>query len=210
MVNNEIQSSDLSNCRDQLNILTISSFKTKDPEKIENENDDHDQDTSEITSFRKEVFCTNDNLLNVFQDSTVVRMAAEIEKKIKFVARFECDDCMNVLDDNEKIFSTCHKYAPCLSTVLIGKVVYKFVNLFKNKKNISYKILLECILNNIDDANIFSDFVCGNDHKKYFIDFISQDFIRMQTVYIAKTETLNEQNEMLRKKLRKTVHFSGQ
>lgn len=210
LIHNEIQSSDLSNCRDQLSILTISSFKKKDPQIALNEDNDEDLNSVDILSFRNESFCPNDNVLDVFQDTSTVRMAAEIENKIQFVARFECEECMNVLEENEKISSSFHKYSPCSSTVLIGKVVYKFINLFKNKRNISYNVLLECILKNIKSNTIFPNFACEETHKEYFINYLTQEFIRMHTVYIAKTETLHEQKLMLRKKLTKAIHHRGQ
>lgn len=100
-------------------------------------------------------------------------------------------------------------YTPCLSTVLIGKIVYKFFNIFKNDKTMSYKILLETILRNIDKDNVFLNFNCENEHKEYFLDFIVKEFIRMRAVYIAKTSTLNEQKRILRKQLSKAIHFRG-
>lgn len=66
LVHNEIQSSDLSNCRDQLNILTISSFKKKDPETLPSENNNNDENSADIHSFQRELFSANDNLLDVF------------------------------------------------------------------------------------------------------------------------------------------------
>lgn len=210
LIHNEIVSSDLSNCSDQLKILTVSSFKQKEGEICVDESNDQVGEAEEIARFINDPFCANDYLQNVFEDSTIVRMANEIETKIKMVARFDCENCMDVLNNNQEISSDFHKYRPCFSTILIGKVVYKFVNIFKNEKNLDYQILLETILKNIDKNNIFPNFNCGYEHKDYFVTFIAQEFIRMRAVYIAKTSTLMEQKKMLRKKYRKTIHFSGQ
>lgn len=209
LVHNEIQSSELSNCIDQLKIFTISSFKKKDIDTVL-ENNESDENSNDIASFRGELFSTNDNILDVFKDSTIIRMASEIENKIRFVARFDCQNCIDVLDNDDKICSDFHKFKPSLSSVLIGKVVYKYANIFKNKRTITYNLLLETILKNIKLVNTFPNFSCEDDHKQYFINFFVQEFIRMHNVYVAKTETLNEQRIMLRSKLRNAVHFSGQ
>lgn len=207
LIHNEIVSSDLSNCTDQLNILTVSSFRERS---IANEGNDQNDDAGQIASFKAHRFCTNDNLLNVFQDSTIVRTADEIENKLKFIARFDCDTCIEVLDIHEKICSDFHKYSPCMSTALIGRIVYKFMDIFKNERDISYDILLETVLQNIDDIITFPNFNCEDDHKKYFINFMAEEFIRARAVYIAKTDTLNEQKLMLRKKLKSAINFQGQ
>lgn len=131
LIHNEIVSSDLSNCSDQLKILTVSSLKQK--ENAICESNDQTDEAEGNTDFMNDRFCANDYLLNVFKDSTVVRMAIEIETKIKMVARFDCENCMNVLNDNPGMQSDFHKYMPCLSIILIGKVVFKFVDIFKNK-----------------------------------------------------------------------------
>lgn len=204
LVHNEIMSSDLSNCTDQLKILTISSLKQKEMEICAHELDDEEIDSIIIN----DRFCPNDYLQNVFQDSTVIRMANDIENKIQLIARFECENCMDVLTNNQTNWSESHSC--CLSTVLIGKIVYKFFNIFKNKRNISYEILIETISQNIDKDIVFPNFGCENEHKEYFINFIVKEFIRMRAVYIAKTSTLNEQRRMLRKQLNKAVHFQGQ
>lgn len=72
LIHNEIESSDLSNCTDQLNILTVSSFRKKS---ISNESNDQNNDAEKVISFMAHHFYPNDNLLNVFQDSTIVRTA---------------------------------------------------------------------------------------------------------------------------------------
>lgn len=166
LVHNEITSSEFSNCMDQLKILTVSSLKPKGNESIEiNELNNNDE---EIASIRNDPFCVNDYLQNVYQDSTLVKMANDIEHKIKFIARFECANCMDVFDNNEKVSSDFYKCNPCLSTVLIAKVAYKFVNIFKNKRTINYDTLLEVILQKIDEDNIYPNFACEAEHKQYF------------------------------------------
>lgn len=208
LIHNEIISSEFSNCMDQLKILTVSSFKQAVTESIEinglNDNED------EITSMKNDPFCANDYLQNVFQDSTVIMMANDIEHKIKFIARFECENCIDVLNNNEKVSSNFHKGNPCLSTILIGKVAYKFVNIFKNKRTISYETLLEIIFQNIDETICFPNFTCEAEHKQYFVKFIVEEFIRTRAVYIAKNDTLEERKLMLRKKLNEVIHREGQ
>lgn len=97
-----------------------------------------------------------------------------------------------------------------MSTALIGRIVYKFMNIFKNERDISYHVLLETILQNINTTVIFPNYNCEDDHQTYFINFIAEEFIRARAVYIAKTETLKEQKLMLRKKLKSAIHFQGQ
>lgn len=206
IVHNEIISSELSNCQDQLKILTISSLKKKSNEGIPNNIIiDNERDRLIV-----EVFCPNDVLLDFFQETSIVQTSEEIEKKIQNIARFQCESCMNVLNDHDKVSSGSHNFTPCFSTVLIGKVVQKFLNLYKNNRIGNYDLLIEVILQNIKNDLVFQNFICSADHKMHFITFIVHEFIRMRAVYVAKNDTLNEQTLMLRKKLRKYVHFHGQ
>lgn len=205
-VHNEIISSDLSNCQDQLTILSISSLKKKSNEGIPNniiiEN--------ERVRLMNEVFCSNDFLLDLFLETSIVATSDEIEKKIQNIARFQCERCMNVLKDHDKVSSESHKFTPCFSTVLIGKIVHKFLTIYKNNRIGNYDLLIEVILQNISNDTVFQNFICSADHKMHFITFIVHEFIRMRAEYVAKNDTLNEQTLMLRKKLRRYVHFHGQ
>lgn len=93
---------------------------------------------------------------------------------------------------------------------MIGKVVLKFLDIYKNKNIENYESLLHVTFQNIVDDSIFPNFDCSLEHKAYFIDFLVQEFIRIRSVYITKNDTLIEQRLMLRKKLKERVHFLGQ
>lgn len=95
LLNLEIQSSIFSNCRDQLNILTVSSKK----------NDLADRFV--ISEIRDQIefefdFNPNDQLLDPFRETLIVSVAAEIESRIR-KATYKCTPCAMVLVENNKI-----------------------------------------------------------------------------------------------------------
>lgn len=214
LVDNEINCSAFSNVKDQLKILNISS-------KRNSHNDEQANNSIDPTEKKKLLeelanFCCNDMLLNSCEEATIAFIAGQIEKQISFVGIFNCDNCKNVLIQNEKI---CGDFiesdiiqTPCISTVYICKIAHKYFELLRNKIDVNYSILLEKILEQIDLDSIYKKtiFFCGDDHVNFFVRYIAEEFIRIRATYVAKHITLEEQKLMCRTKYTQTVNFLGQ
>lgn len=84
--------------------------------------------------------------------------------------------------------------------------------MFIKSVDFKYYILLETILEEIDLDIVYcdSDFRLHEEHKKYLVNFIVEEYIRTTAHELARKLALNEQKEMLRHKLTKTVQFLGQ
>lgn len=210
LINNEITSSEHSNCLDRLKIYFIPSTRKS----IEN----HTETPlpTEYPPSSIEPFTANDNILDALRDATICQIASEIEYKIRSAARFGCNLCLNIFDENDKVVAEClkngHLRLPCISTAHICKVASKYLDIFMTQFKYNYPILLDSILREIDNENMFSgsNFEHHFDHKMYFIQFIAEEYIRIKATYIAKNLTLKEQEKMMRNKLNKAIHFVGQ
>lgn len=78
--------------------------------------------------------------------------------------------------------------------------------------NFDYDILVSGISRDISYVNMYArtDFEGHEHHKFSIVEFIVEEFIRIQANYMAKNATLNEQEKMLRNKLKKIIHNLGQ
>lgn len=217
LVNREITSSALSNCQDRLNIFFVPSSKPKkNVEEVESSKSVKANSDS-LCEWIANPLTPNDILVDVGKEATVVQRAADIEWKIREnFERFKCRACFNVLNENRKNvvnISSSHEFqSPCESTTFICKVAWKYLDIFIKRTQFEHEALIVTIINAIDFQTIFvdTDFELHSEHKHYFIQFIAEEFIRMQSIYIAKNLTLKEQSKLLRNKLNKTIHFMGQ
>lgn len=189
LINNEIEASVHANCIDNLNIYFVSSTQNaiSTHTHIEEQNGELQMNMEEIIHFTP-----NDNLFDAYEEATICNIASNIEQIIRNKANFQCDLCLNVLNENNKvsidIFEKQEK--PCLSTVHLCKVAKKYFNMFRVEIKFDY-------------AFEKSNFSTHEDHKQYFIDFIVQEFIRIQATYIAKHLTINERSKLKRESLMK-------
>lgn len=85
LVNKEITASIKANCKDNLNIFFVSSTPKLDDLQIE----------TELNEFTEEIepFSTSDNVLDVYEEATVCKIASDIEKTIRCKANFDCELC---------------------------------------------------------------------------------------------------------------------
>lgn len=205
LVNYEIEASVRANCLDNLNIYFISS--APNPEANEAEIEEVQENIEDI-----EHFTPNDNLFDAYKEATICKIASNIEQIIRNRANFECDLCLNVLNENEKvsieIFDN-QQYKLCVAAVYICKVSQKYFDIFRSDVTFNYSHLVETFQNEIDYENTFknSDFRTHEGHKHYFVEYILREFIRIQATYIAKNLTLKEQEKLQRNLLNKRAQL---
>lgn len=220
-VNTEINCSSLSNCIDSLNILTISSNKQKPTETGCSGVKFGVRDYLEYVEEHRGTTPINscDSTFDSLEDCSTAHVACMIERKIENCessGRFSCDKCSEVFSTNEKIIISAtinpEKKKTCKSTFEICDIANKHLKATMLELNFDYDILVSGISRDISYVNMYArtDFE-GHEHHKFFIvEFIVEEFIRIQANYMAKNATLNEQEKMLRNKLKKIIHNLGQ
>lgn len=175
LINREIRASNETNCRDKLNILQIPS--TSRGYSISNT-----PPAPESGSDNIEPFSSNDYLLNSFEDATIVNIAANIEHKIQ-QQYFNCDLCSNILNENTIVAddsnTSVNFRSPCVSTTYICKVAKKYFELYSKQIEFKYYLLFEAILDQIDFDAVYcnSNFNTHEEHKKFFVDFVVEEYI---------------------------------
>lgn len=207
LIKNEIKTSEWANCTDKLEIASFPSSRQKPPNNINIPsfnipiNDDPERKLNE-----------NDYLIDCCEEVSIASIAGAIEEKIQKKGRFECD-CRFVISRNEKVVNLTlpNNHIPCITTLHVCKVANVVFNSCRNQINFDYGKLVENIMDSIDFENVFNVyFVCDLSHKKGFVKYIIEEFIRLQATYIAKNLTLIEQKFLCSKLLKKKSHFLGQ
>lgn len=214
LINKEINSSSLANCKDKLCIYFVASTsKDKRLEMIDSTNDA----SGERKENQLEKFSANDNLLDIYSELTICQIASDIEQKILNIARFDCELRMNVFDENDKIPSSIIPHAlssPCISTVHLCKIAKIILDIYKTEKTFRYSSLLENTQMEIDLDNIYakSDFSLHEEegHLEFIIDFVIDECIRINAKNLAKKLTLIEKEKLLKTKKNKQLsHIMG-
>lgn len=228
LVNIELTCSVFSNCRDNLDILRVSSS-------AHNQNQTPRSPPSGVqllqadTIFSEDKIEINNNEENTSVDEnengtfyidgsdiTLAHISGIIEHKIRNVARFNCEECLNVLDENKKCsilhVATQNSCVPTQSTFHICKTANRFLMIHASRIDFIYADLLKDIKNELQHDTLFdsSDFQHDEAHKQHFIMFIVHELIRIRATYLAKNVTLHEQKKFLRRKLHRTIHIYGQ
>lgn len=75
-----------------------------------------------------------------------------------------------------------------------------------------FRVLYYMIFKEIDFEKVFdeSDFKDHEQHKYYLIKCIVDEYIRIKTTRTSKQITLDQYDKLLRTKLTRLIHFSGQ
>lgn len=212
---NEISSSKTANCVDQLKLFNVSSKRQHQSQQNEWQqiNIQFESNEEEVESFLTMQPNENDFLINCYEEATIASVASSIEQKILRSGRFECD-CVNVLERNEKVTGLdvqSNYVPPCISTMYACKVANICFNFFKNQISFNYNMLIDKIMRTIDfDCVFLQNFDCDITHKRGFIQYIVEEYIRIHANYIAKNMTLVEQKILCRKYLKKLIHFHGE
>lgn len=219
VINNEITSSELSNCKDSLNILYVSSRRPKlapVQSSAHEQLPEYDEFLANIQHVAgKEEIDSCNYLLDNLEDTSIAHTAGWIENKIETSGCFLCTECVNVFHDNDQVndgIKTAKSQSPCRTTYKICGIAHRHVKVFETNKKFNYNKLLSNVMMEIDFKTAYSktNFEGHESHKYYFIKTIVEEYIRAQANYIAKRVTLVEQKKMLRSKLKKLVHFHNQ
>lgn len=163
---NEVKSSELAYCKDSLNILTVSSKQQNRLHNIEQdpniivyatEDEDELEDESDETLIANELIRENEQIknghafdekLNCLEDSSIAFFAGSIERKITG-SGFNCVECLNVFNDNEKIdgpfFDNNSTQKPCKSTFSICKTTHFFFDRYKDSKIFDFNLIINSI-----------------------------------------------------------------
>lgn len=215
VVCNEILSSEKSNCEDNLNLTILnvssrSSHVSNSDNTISTVEKPGDSEHLERSNEIRENFEPNEEMT-----LSIAYIAGTIEEQIEKMGRFECGDCFDLFSVNDKItvdISSKSNRAPCQSTFDICYVAHKYVQNLSQDYRYTFSNAKDDTLHEFDSETAFSktNFEGHETHKDFFIEFILTRYIHVQATYIAKRVTLREQKILLRNKLRKFIHFSGQ
>lgn len=227
---NEIKASELANCCDSLNILTVSSSKktaiaVKESRNtwpllksdldtiIEEEEHDIEFQAASDRSIQ------NQRVLGKFENVSISFVAGIIEKKIGS-SRHGCPECDPILDAifdvNIKVNCQCVENAatqiPCLFDIC-ERAHHVFTrHCIQHSFSINYDNILKDTYKDLATIILYeeSDFSHNLEHKRFIINFVTEEYIRMHATYVAKCLTSDEQAKMYRNYLKKKVHFYGQ
>lgn len=137
-----------------------------------------------------------------------------IEKKILTSDSFDCDLCRTVFDENQKlqtafVSARFEGRRPCRDTHLICKTADHFMKIELLKGNSNLNVLRAAILSSLEPVSLFSRsiFTYHADHKLFLIKFIINEYVRTKGVYMARKTTLDLQQQQVRQRYTKLIHF---
>lgn len=224
---NEITSSELANCEDNLNVLTVTSAKINRLPLLEDQNsidfidfqESEDDEAINVANWaiETEEFMQDLGTVKSKEDATIAFFAGSVERRIES-SRMDCAFCQNVFKENDKIDGTFVENPkaprPCKSTFFICKCTHEIFDKGRMHPQFNYSIILSSIKRAISNQNLFSqskfDHEEGEFHKECYIDGIIDEYVRIYGTYIARCLTLEQQQLMLRSRNKRTTIFSGQ
>lgn len=216
VVTNDIKSSEKANCEDALS-LDILSVSTRRPNHNVDRNEHHRNppETEPVNANKSDRIETNEFELNDLEARSVAQLAGIIEDKIAEKARFSCAECRKIFSENDKITHSSRSgltTIPCQTTFDICCSAKKHIDKLTTDSSYTYADLLNETTNELDYKTAFSktNFEGHDDHKRYFISFIAEEYIRAQANYIAKKVTLQEQQILLGNRAKKIRQSKGQ
>lgn len=189
------------------------------------EGDDIDYLASEEDDVELHQICdtsiANQRSKGKFEDISISFVAGLIERKIES-SRLGCQNCGPILDtifhvndkiDSDLVNSPASK-RPCKSTFKICECAHEMFtrHCIRDGFVVKYESILKDIYNKLAGEVLYenSDFSHDLDHKRHLINFVTEEYIRMNATYVAKCLTLDEQAKMYRNHLKKIIHFYGQ
>lgn len=227
LVNLECTASNVANCKDALNILTIPStskppnsvlqtFSTTTNSQINIDSDDdtyNDLELNQMIENHSPIQSPHQFEQNNLENATIAYFTGIIEKKIQG-GRFECDEgeCNSIFERNEEIDSnmvdTKFTQKPCLSSFRICQIVHKLFGEHSKKVDFNYKKMLDQIKQKIPFNDLYpeTDFAHDIGHKVYFVNYFIDEYVRHYGHYLAKHYTLEQHQWLLRQKLHKQIH----
>lgn len=198
------------NCKDNLNILIVSSGSTQN---------EIPSNVNRQMQFTDEKFDLFSNLKLNFNDLYTIELrAGTIEKKIRrAIPCCSHPECKNIFANNcDKVDGTFFENGlaqrPTKSTVSICEIVHKFFLIHNDIYKFIYNEFYADILNTIPFDNLYLHIHFSHDlkHKSQFILLIIDEYIRMHATYIARTTTIKIHTIIYGKTDQKLKHFAGQ
>lgn len=219
LVENGINCSEFANCKDSFDILTVpatnklnlhSAGHCSSMEEDKDSESDSDSDSNACSELQG---CEYDFSETCPADISIAHTAALIEQKIYDIGRFTCEQCVPIFTLNDKIsFKLINRRTPCVNTFQICKIANNHLEVCANKYDFKYSKVLKRTLRNVNKLDMYPkiSFEHNADHKQDFVQYIAEEFLRLQATHLAKSATLEQQRLMLRNKLKKAILFSGQ
>lgn len=228
LLHNDVISGEDANClNDITQILEVSSGKQSCKSLYPNEDELEKLANFDVENQIDDTICEDIQIIsrgpNNLQDNSTTYMAANLEQKvIRIIMRkgkSKCLECMQVFFENELTDDTFIQYKsetsdivqPCKSTIhLIEKTDFllgKYESL-----NISFNSVLSHIIRKIDISNLYekSMFDEFHDHKYDLIDMMIRTYFDIKSANFCQHITRISQNEQIRHKYLKEIHFRGQ
>lgn len=159
----------------------------------------------------------NQYLVDGLSNISIAYAASVIESRLD--SRFMyCECCTDIFSKNKKIgdsaIAIVSKKNPCVSTYYICKIADRYFSEYKpnEKKQFDYRVLYYKIFQDIEYDKIYteSSFKDHEEHRFHLVKFIVKYYLQMKTKQISKEITYNEYQKIIRSKLKKWIHFSGQ
>lgn len=178
LIHNEFCSSEAANCRDDLNILVVSSTT---PAADISEPETNDEMKNKQIEALNNIDRSNINVetLESLLKATIHYRAGLIEQKVENIGWFNCEECKKVFTENEKVSNDCIQSVkmntPCISTVLVCRIAERYMNEFKNSMILfNYKLVKARILDDIEMEHLFEKSFtnCSESHKEYLCDLL--------------------------------------
>lgn len=199
------------------NIFTVSSARARITFESIEENYEKQKDHIIEDIIKVNELKVMDPLLNAASNYTISFMASRIEEAI-LAKNFECEKCLNVLNENEKVCEVEMNNsfrAPCRSTYNICKVTDQFLKVHdirKSNKKYDFKVIYCLIYRSMDFNTLYknSSFECDINHKYQFVKYIVKQYIDKKLAYLSKQITLEHYNKIVRQQFNKLVLSAGQ
>lgn len=160
---------------------------------------------------------------NILQKNSTAFVASIVEEKVikKIIqkGRKSCMECANVFVENEvtdDIFiqyksKTTNTIPPCKDTVDLIKYVEFLLKKYE-LHNVTFNSMLAHITKKIDTTKYYENSTFGDshDHKNEFISLVIKTYIDVKSTNMCKFITRISQDEQIRHKYLKLIHFQGQ
>lgn len=229
-VKNSLTCSTFANCKDELNILYVSSSSNRDAiratqkqlpfeQNVETEEDRAEQVEEELEKqdfidiyFIDHIDSLDTLKSNFAQDTTIAYIAGTIEDKIKETELFENCNCEKIFEENDKMQPDTipgKNSVPCVSTFYLCKTAHHLLHDATKEIEFDYYDAVHSIKRKIDYEKVYNKSTISSDQKNIFVDFIIENYIRIQATYIAKKINIKQQSQSISSRCRKINHFNG-
>lgn len=164
---------------------------------------------SEIQSLESRSVVTN------LSDITIAYIASNIEIKIQTSDKYKCHLCKAVFTENESVHeaftSESHTKRACQSTFEICRAADYFLKLETLKGQYSMELIQYSIFSSFDMAQLYpqTNFLDHDHLKEELINNILSEYIRYKANFLAKTISIEEFHNNLRRRLHRLIIDSG-